>query len=127
MRRKRTVDGGSGPGGLLAAILPGALAVAAGTAAFGWWAVPVVGLAVGWFGAALSHPLLAGAASGFLGWAALLTLAAVRAPVGELAGMMGGILGVPGAGFLALTLVFPGLLAGTAASLGSSLRRTTAG
>jgi hypothetical protein len=105
-----------------------AAAFAAGTWIAGWLAVPVLGLA---FGALVvrGRPglvLLAGLA-GTLGWGALLGGAALVSPVSRLAERLGGVVGQPSWLVVAVTLVFPALLAASAAGLGSSLRSTVAG
>jgi hypothetical protein len=43
-------------------------------------------------------------------------------PVGALADLLGQIVGAPGAALVGLTLVYPALLAGSAAAVGSGLR-----
>ena len=96
------------------------------TALLGWWTVPVLGALWGlaatggrlWLGAAL-----AAAAA----WAVLLTLTALAGPVGELAVKLGGVMGVPGVFLVLLTLLFPALLAGSAAELAASARRRLRG
>ena len=105
-----------------------AAAFAAGTWIAGWLAVPVLGLA---FGALVvrGRPglvLLAGLA-GTLGWGALLGGAALVSPVSRLAARLGGVVGQPPWLLVAVTLVFPALLAASAAGLGSSLRTIVVG
>jgi hypothetical protein len=100
-----------------------AVLIAAGTMLLGWWSVPVLGLLYGGArGAGKGRALEAGVGAA-LGWAGVLAWSAPLGPVWQLAGRAGGIFGLPGWGFLALTLVFAGLLAATAAHLGSRARR----
>ena len=47
-----------------------------------------------------------------LGWALVLGWAALHGPVDTVALRVGGVLGLPPAGFVAATLIFPALLAG---------------
>jgi hypothetical protein len=102
-----------------------ASAVAIGTYGFGWLAVPVIGLAVG--AARISaRPVTTAGAAGLLGWAVLLVYGATRGPVVDLAGLLGDVLGAPGAVVVVLTLAYPALLAGAAAGVGAGLRAVVA-
>jgi len=97
--------------------------VAAGTMVLGWWCVPVLGLLYGAArgkGAGLALEAGAGAA---LGWAGVLAWSAPLGPLWQLAVRAGGIFGLPGWAFVAVTLAFAGLLAAPAAVLGSGARR----
>ena len=90
------------------------------TLLFGWWGIALV--AVAWGMVARNTPgagLLAGAGA-MLAWAALLAWSAFEGPVGRLAATLGGIMGAPGAAFIALSLIFPAALAwaGARASAG---------
>ncbi|HJR40761.1 MAG TPA: hypothetical protein VJ812_01645 [Gemmatimonadaceae bacterium] len=93
------------------------LAFVVGTALIGWWTVPL--LAALWGIIAHGVPR-AGVLAGFaamLGWAILLALAA-RAPAFEaLATSIAGVVRVPPASLIAITLIFPALLAWSAARL----------
>ncbi len=55
-------------------------------------------------------------------WGMLLLWLELTGSVGTLARLLGGILGTPGVVIIALTLIFPALLAGSAASLVAALR-----
>lgn len=93
------------------------VAFAAGTAAVGWWAVPVI--AALW--AALtrnerSHPLLVGFAA-MCAWGELLAITAMRGPVMELAKVVGGVMSIGTLGALCITLIYPALVAAAAAAL----------
>jgi hypothetical protein len=99
--------------------LPGllvfALIVAGGTAATGWWIVPLLAaLRVRTFPRERA-PVATSVAGAALGWALLLAWAALRGPAGAVARRAGGALGLPPWGFVLLTLGFAALLAGTAA------------
>ena len=94
----------------------------AGTVVFGWWAVPIVGALGGLLMRRRSSPFLAGGALALVAWAALLFYANMRgAPIPEFAQELGGILQLPGWGLYATSLVFAGLLGGTACSLVAAL------
>ncbi len=100
----------------------GLLAVALGTQLLGWMAVPVVGLVIGlarWD----RRPVLSGAGAGALGWGVLLLWGMARGPVMPLAGLLGDVFGgLPSLAVILLTLLFPALLAGAAAGIGSAVR-----
>ena len=90
---------------------------AAGTAAVGWWIVPV--LTVLWVRALPSDrspvaTTMFGAAGG---WLTLLGAVAFRGPVPAVAAMCSATLGLPHWGFPLVTLLFPAALAGAAALL----------
>lgn len=102
-----------------------AILAALATALLGWWATCLVGLGRGiGAGAARRRALEAGLAAA-LGWAMLLAwiAASAGAPVWRLAGEVGGLFGLPAIGLVAATLLFAGLLAGSAAATASALIR----
>lgn len=92
-----------------------AAAVAAGTVLAGWWAVPA--LSAVWVRAipSLVRPVRSSMTGAVLGWGALLGWTAFRVPAGLLTRRVGGLLGLPGWGFVVITLVFAAALAGAAA------------
>jgi hypothetical protein len=95
---------------------------AVATYALGWWTVPVI--AALW--ALLSRddkPARVAAFCAALGWGTLLVLDAVKGPVAEMATRLGGVMGIPAFALLLLTLVFPALLAWSAAALVDAFRR----
>lgn len=97
--------------------------VAAGTMVLGWWCVPVLGLLYGGArGTGRWLPLEAGIGAA-LGWAGVLAWSAPLGPLWQLAVRAGGVFGLPGWAFIAVTLIFAGLLAATAAHLGALARR----
>jgi hypothetical protein len=96
-----------------------AAVVAAATMAVAWWTTPIIG---GVFGLVAtrrgrSYPVVTPLAAGFLGWMALVVVAAARGGAGRVAEVMGGILGLPGWGLFLVTPLYGALLAGTAALL----------
>ena len=97
--------------------------MAAGTLSAGWWAVPVV--ATGWAlhaqGGRAHH--LSVATSAALSWALLLGVMALRGPVERVAEVLGGIIPVGSVGIVAMTLLFPALLAGTASVVAEAALR----
>jgi hypothetical protein len=97
------------------------LLMAAGTWLAGWWMVPVVAAAWG-----LTRreerglPLLA-AMAGAMAWTALLLLPSSPAAVGRVAEVAGRAMGVGAGPLLFLTLIYPALLAVSAAALARAL------
>ena len=65
--------------------------------------------------AAERRPVLFAGAAGAAGWAILLAGTALFGSVGVVATKVGVIFGLPGVAFIALALLFPALLAGSAA------------
>jgi len=101
------------------AVLRGALlamAFALATAVLGWWTVPALGALWGILAPRGSRPGTTAALAAMTGWLALLVSAALRGPAWELAAKVGGVMALPGWAFVVLTLVYPALLAGLAAT-----------
>jgi hypothetical protein len=95
--------------------------IALATAALGWWAVPVVAAIWG-----LATPLTRGtwwraALAGSGAWALLLFFTATQGPAGELASKVGAVFALPGFAFVILTLLFPAVMAASAAELAGAL------
>ena len=103
-----------------------AVLIAAATAMLGWWMVPVLGAISGALMAAERRPVLLTGTAGAAGWAILLAGTAMFGPVGLVAQKVGAIFGLPGLAFIALALLFPALLAGSAAGVaGVAVAATT--
>ena len=100
-----------------------ALAMAAATWWLGWWSVPVVGAAWGAARRGEGRPAATAAVAAAFAWVGLLALVANRGPVGELSRTLGGVMEAPGWVPLLLALLFPALLAGSAAALAGALQR----
>lgn len=96
------------------------LAFAALTMLLGWWAAPAVGAAWGLL-ANRRGAWRAAAVTAGIAWAVLLA-ASTRDALGLLASQLDGSLRVPGLVIAVLTLVFPAILAGSAAELAAVLR-----
>ena len=105
---------------LIKAIL---LAEAFATATFGlgWWTVPLIAAL---YSLISSNPKRARPAAlcALGGWATLLALDTIKGPVPAMASKLGGVMGVPSIVLVILTLLFPALLAWSAAALIRSLR-----
>ena len=98
-------------------------AFAVTTFGLGWWSVPVV--AAIWAAASRSPKraeIAALCATG--GWASLLLLDIVKGPVATMATQLGSVMSLPPAALYLLTLLFPALLAWSAASLIPAFRNT---
>ena len=95
---------------------------AVATYALGWWTVPVIA-AVWGIASRDRKPARLAALCAAAGWATLLILDVVKGPVDTMATTLGGVMGVPAFVLLLLTLIFPALLAWSAAALFSSFRR----
>ena len=85
------------------------------TLLFGWWGVPLVGIAWGAIAWRARSAGVVAAIAALGGWGAILAWSASRGPVSGLADTLGAIMGAPGVAILALTLVFPAVLAWAAA------------
>jgi hypothetical protein len=92
------------------------------TMLFGWWAVPLLGLAWGIVAGKTPKASMIAGTSAMVAWGVLLAWSAITGPVGILATKLGSIAKVPGVVFLALTLLLPFLLAASAAAIPLSLR-----
>ena len=97
---------------LLRAVVLGVL-IAAATARLGWWTVPIV-VAV-WARVFPHAPVRTSMAGAALGWAGLLGWTAWHSPLTVLTDRLAGVFGLPPWELVALTLLFPALLAGTTA------------
>ncbi|MEX0691361.1 MAG: hypothetical protein WD043_05930, partial [Gemmatimonadales bacterium] len=85
--------------------------VAAATMAVAWWTTPIIGGVFGLVAARRGRPapVLTPLVAGFLGWMALVIVAAVRGGAGRVAEVMGGILGLPGWALFAVTPLYGAL------------------
>lgn len=93
-----------------------------GSAFVAWWSVPVV---AGVWGAVIAYtvkPWRSAALTAAAAWALLLAVSGTRGPLLGLAGLLGAIFGLPGFVIILVALVFPAILAWSAAGLVSALR-----
>lgn len=93
---------------------------AVATYALGWWTVPLI--AALW--ALMSHDENVArytALCAVAGWTTLLLLDAAKGPVANMAARLGGVMGIPSVLLYVLTLLFPALLAWSAAKLSAGL------
>jgi hypothetical protein len=102
--------------GKLVRVLLLAEAFAVTSYGIGWWSVPIVAAAWALFSRDVNRARVAAlCAAG--GWATLLLLDVAKGPVAAMASRLGGVMGVPSVVLLLATLVFPALLAWSAAAL----------
>lgn len=88
---------------------------------FDWYAVAVVGGVCGWFLLG-RNPVLTSALASGLAWVSLLAATSLRGPVGELADLLGAIMGLPNIVLYLGVALFPALLAGSAAAVTGAVR-----
>jgi len=100
-----------------------AAATAAATILLGWWSVALVGVVSGTVLPPRRATTLEAAGGAALGWTAILEVSAVTGPIWAVAQRVGPVFSLPAWGFVAVTLVFPALLAGSAALVAGDLRR----
>ena len=99
-----------------------ALAFALATWVFGWIAVPVVAVVFGAIATRGRTPVESLAAAP-LAWLALLGVQAIRGPVGDVARVLGRVVGVPAWAILLVTLLLAASLAWSGAVLGREIGR----
>lgn len=105
---------------IMLVLLAEAFAVA--TFGLGWWTVPLV--AAAWAGFSTDeHRARIAALCAMGGWATLLALDFARGPVATMGTQLGGVMGLPPVVLYMLTLIFPALLAWSAATLVPRLRK----
>ena len=94
------------------------VALALGTFAFGWYAVPVVAAAWAWIRRGDSAVPVLAALSGAVAWGTLLLIPGVTGgAAAQVADLVGRAMSVGGAALVVLTLAFPALLAGSTAAV----------
>lgn len=96
-----------------------AMAFAVGTILVGWWGVPVVAVVWGVIANRTRSPGLTAATAAALAWAGLLGWTAIAGNLDSLAGILGEIMGVPGATLVVLTMLYPAAIAWAGARLAS--------
>jgi hypothetical protein len=89
-----------------------------GTWLLGWWTVPVVAVL---FGVQRMRPALVGLAA-TVAWLALLVVDASGGSITRLAGVLSGVMGLPAPVLYLATVLFPLLVAWSAASVGDAAR-----
>jgi hypothetical protein len=102
-------------------------AFAVATFALGWWIVPVFAFILGMILDRNRGPVRYATFCAAAGWLSLLLLDAARGPLLDLAARFGGVMRVPSVALIALTLLFPALLAWSAASIGLAMKNSMSG
>jgi hypothetical protein len=97
-----------------------------GTVAFGWWAVPMLGAIWGTIVRVTDRPAFIAAGAAALGWILLLAWTTSQGPVAQVATMIGGAVGLPGALLYVVAILFAAVLAGAAAGVVTAVRGRTA-
>jgi hypothetical protein len=94
-------------------------AFAAGTFFVGWWSVPIIALVWGWLVGPSRRPATRAAAGAALAWMGFLANDAMSGPAGRLARTLGQLMHLPAVGLVGLTVLFPVILAWSAAVVGA--------
>lgn len=102
-----------------------AVIMALATWVCGWWGVAVVALVVGAIYRMQGGRAWWAALAASEGWAALLILDALVGPFGRVASTLGGVMRIPAGALLVVTLLFPALLAWSAAMVAAEVGRLT--
>lgn len=97
-------------------------AFAVATFALGWWSVPVFAFMLGMTLDKERGPVRYAVVCAAAGWLSLLLLDAARGPLLSLASRFAGVMKVPSIILIAITLIFPALLAWAAATIGKALK-----
>jgi hypothetical protein len=98
-------------------------AFAVTTFGLGWWTVPIVAALWG-IASSDSHRARNAAIAAAAGWATLLLIDVARGQVGVMGNQLGSLMSVPAPVLYLLTLLFPALLAWSAAAIVPGLRET---
>lgn len=103
-------------------ILIGAVAIVLGTVLGApTLTAVIVGAAIGFLRPVRAARYAFGA--GAVGWGALLVVAAIRGgAIGSLSGRLGDVLGLPGVAMIVVTMLYPAVLAASAAWLVAAIR-----
>ncbi len=97
------------------------IAFALATAVLGWGVIPALAAIWGFTAREEEHPAMVAAAGAGLGWLLLLVWVATQGPMGEVARRAGGVMSVPGAVMVILTLLYPMVVAWAAAALTNAI------
>lgn len=93
-----------------------AVAFAAGTRMFGWWAVPTIAALWGLIARGAPGSAVAAAMAAVLAWSGLLGFDALSGRVGALLARIGPLFTLPGVVLIGVTLLLAALLAWSAAA-----------
>lgn len=93
------------------------------TFGLGWWTVPIVAGLWGIFGSPARRRAGFAAVCAAFGWGCLLAIHATRGSLMTVAGPIAEVMTIPPIALFVVTLLFPALLAWSAATLSPALRR----
>lgn len=96
-------------------------AFGAGTALFGWWTVPIIGLVWGTVAPSRIRSGMYAALGAGVAWALLLTWTATQGPVGALAARISPIFNAPTILFFLIPPLLAALLAGSASVVAGAI------
>ena len=99
-----------------------ALVLAAATILLGWWAVPILACLGGLVLRPQAWDSARAALAAVVAWAAILAWTAATSPLAKLLHQLSSLMHLPGWALIAVTLVFPMLLAWSAWTLGREVR-----
>ncbi|MDB4917349.1 MAG: hypothetical protein JWM95_4993 [Gemmatimonadetes bacterium] len=100
-------------------------AMALATWICGWWGVALVGIATGVLYRARGGRAWHAALAATMSWALLLIADAIAGPFAHVASTLGGAMSIPAGALLMATLLFPALLAWSAAMVAAQLSSLT--
>jgi hypothetical protein len=103
-----------------------AAAIAALTWLVGWWGVLVAALVIGYVFRAEGGGGWRIAVAAAIAWAGLLAIDVVSGPVGLLADRLGGVMRVPPVVLVVVTMLFPAMIAWSAATVVATALRLAA-
>ena len=106
---------------MIIVLLLAALIVALLTWMLGWWGVVIAALAIGAAQSSRRGIAWMTALAAIVAWAALLLVNAASGRFAALASTIAGVMRIPAAALLVVTLLFAGLLAWSAAVVGSEI------
>jgi hypothetical protein len=106
---------------ILAVLLLAAIAICATTWTFGWWGVVVGALVIGAVARRQRGIAWITALAAVIGWSLLLIVDAARGRFGALATTIAGVIRIPAAALLGVTLLFAALLAWSSAVVASEI------
>ena len=99
------------------------LSFAIGTWILGWLAVPLLAAVAGVMARYVRHQGIASAVAAAIAWAALLAWSATVGSVWAFSRIAGGAMGISGVALIAVTLLFPAVLAWLATTVAQFLAR----
>jgi hypothetical protein len=100
-----------------------AISFGIGTWILGWWSVPVLAAVAGGLARDIPRQAIAAGVAAAVAWGALLAWTAITGSVWSFSRVVGGAVGVSGPLLILLTLLFPAVLAWSAAAVAQFVAR----